>query len=197
MAAVNEFGVSSYPQVWENYDIATQTLDMAQSARAIDEQLQEFAGLSVRGLRAAGKKWVFNEVGVGGCVWFGCGSSDQRAPDIYALSINAYNGEGSFNGYSNDANKNFDPFYYRWALAFKQEWWRGLLSFMSGHHKTDNPEYIPDAAYVWIVGSWDIAAVRLGFFVPCIAHSTPAACFHIGISSLHRPTALTVCSLCC
>jgi hypothetical protein len=161
MSTVNEFGVSSYPQIWDQYDAATKTLDMGQSARAIDLQLRQFAGLSIAGLRDAHKRFIFNEVGIGGCEKWGCAAYSDRAVDIYDLSVNAYNGLGSFNEYTDDSI-NYDPFYRRWALAFKEEWWRALLTFLSGHSKSDNPEFVPDAAYVWTVGSWDIAAIYHG-----------------------------------
>lgn len=155
LSTASEFGTSSYPNVWEQYDPASRSLDIAQSARLVDSQLKEFAGTSIQALRRAGKRFIFNELGLGGCQWFGCDGTST--PDIYQLSINAYNGRGSYEDYSNPPNL-VDVYRYYWTKAFRMEWWRQHLRFFK-RSTSSSLTYCPDAAYIWVVGSWDVAAI--------------------------------------
>jgi hypothetical protein len=151
---VNEFGVSSYPNVWDQYDPVSRTLDVSQSARKLDEQLKTFANVSIAELRGAKKRFIFGEFGLGGCEDFGC--DGRSTPDIYELSKNAYSGTGEFINYYTQVETN--PFYYAWTKAFRMEWYRQHLVFF----KRKIPEiaqYAPDAAYIWGVGSWDVGAI--------------------------------------
>lgn len=153
----NEYGVSSYPNVWERYEPAKRTLDVSQSVRQIDTQLKQFAGVSVLSLRrtGGGKRFVLNELGFGGCKEYGCDGTNT--PDIYDLSINAYNGQGSFETYATPPVV-VDPFRHFWTKSFKLEWYRQqLLWFRRDIRSIRN--YAPDAAYIWAVGSWDIGAI--------------------------------------
>ena len=167
--------MSSYPNVWERYDPTTRVLDVAQSARLLDSQLQEFAQTSIKTLRGKGKRFIFNELGLGGCENYGCDGTGT--PDIYQLSKAAYNGQGSYESYDTPP-KLVNPFRYMWTKSFRMEWWRqtlqlfrrrpssrgeligsGLANSTSGDSGKSVSEYSPDAAYVWAVGSWDIAAI--------------------------------------
>lgn len=107
LATSSEFGVSSYPNVWDRYDAGRRALDVSQSARKLDEQLKEFAQTSIKEQRRSGKRFIFNELGVGGCKDWQCKLSD--VPDIYELSSDAYNGAGSFESYDNPPTL-LDPF---------------------------------------------------------------------------------------
>lgn len=150
-----EFGVSSYPNVWEMYDPATQSLDVGQSARMLEAQLVEFAGLSIKTLKRAGKRFVFNELGLGGCQDWGCDGTSTA--DIYALSKNAYNGQGSYENYASPPVV-VNPFRYFWTKSFRLEWYRQTLQLLQRWSPTMS-QLAPDAAYIWSVGSWDIGAI--------------------------------------
>jgi len=51
-----------------------------------------------------------------------------------------------------------DPFRYMWTKAFRMEWYRQQLRFFK-RSTSSNLTYCPDAAYIWTVGSWDVAAI--------------------------------------
>lgn len=77
--------------VWERYNASTKALDAPQSLRNFASQLQQFGGVSLASLRAAGKGFISNEIGLGGCRDFGCDGT--TTPDIIELSKNAFNGQ--------------------------------------------------------------------------------------------------------
>ncbi|WIA21195.1 hypothetical protein OEZ85_000443 [Tetradesmus obliquus] len=145
-------GTSNYPNVWERYNASTKALDAPQSLRNFASQLQQFGGVSLASLRAAGKGFISNEIGLGGCRDFGCDGT--TTPDIIELSKNAFNGQGSYEDYSSPP-KLVDPFRYLWTKAFRMEWWRQQLAFM----RDSSHELAVDAVYLWPVGSWDVAAI--------------------------------------
>jgi hypothetical protein len=66
-------------------------LNAPQSLRNFATQLQQFGGVSIASLRAAGNRFIANEVGLGGCRDFGCDGTTTQ--DIVQLSQNAYNGQ--------------------------------------------------------------------------------------------------------
>lgn len=121
LRTATEFGVSSYPNVWERYDSGRHTLDVSQSVRQIDAQLKSFAKVSVQQLRRiqGGKRFILNELGFGGCQDWGCDGTNT--PDIYELSGNAYNGQGSYESYASPPVMQ-DPFRHMWTKAFRMEW---------------------------------------------------------------------------
>lgn len=121
LQTATEFGVSSYPNVWQRYDASRHTLDVSQSVRQIDAQLKSFAKVSVHQLRRgqSGKRFVLNELGFGGCQDWGCDGT--TTPDIYELSGNAYNGQGSYESYASPPVMQ-DPFKHMWTKAFRMEW---------------------------------------------------------------------------
>jgi hypothetical protein len=62
--------------------------------------------------------------------------------------------KGSYESYDSPP-KLVDPFRYLWTKAFRMEWWRQQLAFL----RDTSQELAVDAAYLWPVGSWDIAAI--------------------------------------
>lgn len=152
------FGVSSYPNVWDQYDSSSKTLDVVQSIRNMDTELTTFAGTSVGELRAKGKVFILNELGLGGCREFDCNgmySDSKFGPDIYGLSQAAYNGAGAFQKTWEPEPNVYDVFNFQWTKAFRMEWYRQQLQFFAD---LKNP-YAPDNAYIWVAGSWDIAGI--------------------------------------
>jgi hypothetical protein len=77
--------------VWERYNATRKALDASQSLRNFATQLQQFGGVSLASLRSAGKGFIANEIGLGGCRDFGCDGT--TTPDIIELSKNAFNGQ--------------------------------------------------------------------------------------------------------
>lgn len=154
LSTSTEVGVSSYPNVWDQYDPTRRALDVSQSARKLDEQLKEFAQTSVSDLKRGNTRIIYNELGFGGCKDWQCKLSDT--PDIYELSSEAYNGAGSFESYDSPPTL-LDPFRYMWTKSFRMEWYRQHLNFF--RQKGSRATYVPHAAYIWSVGSWDVGAV--------------------------------------
>lgn len=146
----NMFGVSSYPNVWDQYQPASKSLDVQQAVRLLDAQLQEFAGVTIRKLRESGKIFILNEIGLGGCEQYGCNGT--TTPDIYQLAARPFNGQPSFDNYGGSPIQ--DPFRYHWTKAFRMEWWRQQLAF----YKTFNNPFSPDSVFLWGIGSWSIIA---------------------------------------
>lgn len=149
------FGVSSYPNVWDQYDPATKALDVAHAIRTLDNQLTQFAGTSIQEQRSQRKIFILNELGVGGCLNYGC--DGKSTPDIYQLSKNSFNGQPTFAGYGGSSTTKddiVDPFRWSWSKAFRMEWYRQHLAFF---RDVGNP-YSPDQAFVWGIGSWGVTA---------------------------------------
>ncbi|KAI8462886.1 MAG: hypothetical protein J3K34DRAFT_462714 [Monoraphidium minutum] len=115
----------------------------------IDTAAYELAhwGIDLKGLLAGGKDFLFSEVGLGG------GSSDGRAAatSVVELALNPLNGIWAVYNTAQDPWRNAD------FKTYRRQWFKSLMTFLYGG---GGPRYKVDAAFIWSVGTFDVAAIH-------------------------------------
>lgn len=116
----------------------------------IDTTAYELAhwGINLKDLiTRGGKDFLFSEVGLGG----GDPNNQRAASSLLELAMNPLNGIWAVYNTAQDPWRNADYKLYR------REWFKALTTFLYGG---GGPRYKVDAAFIWSVGTWDVAAIH-------------------------------------